>query len=173
MSINLVVGDNLHTSVLEHTDARVGSAYTVSIQLLCFLFGWKRWMRVQSSYEKEKVPRSIPITVPIFIDYTCKCPRVFLWTSTRVRDVFAFSLCVTSSILLKNLVFYLVFILSEDCCWLHENTQQCGMPDKGSKIIEPLGVSRPYSKLGNKQWFKGPFKGMEKINVAEVVEAVG
>ncbi|MGB0805916.1 MAG: glycosyltransferase family 9 protein [Salibacteraceae bacterium] len=47
------------------------------------------------------------------------------------------------------------------------------MPGKGSKIIEPHGVSRPYSKLGNKQWFKGPFTGMDKINVAEVVEAVG
>lgn len=46
-------------------------------------------------------------------------------------------------------------------------------PGEGSKIIEPHGVSRPYSKLGNKQWFKAPFRGMEKISVKEVVEAVG
>tara|TARA_R110002050_G_scaffold244268_1_gene380865 strand:+ start:22905 stop:23885 length:981 start_codon:yes stop_codon:yes gene_type:complete len=46
------------------------------------------------------------------------------------------------------------------------------LPGEGSKIIEPEGVSRPYSKLGNKQWYKAAFKGMEKIDVAEVVEAV-
>jgi heptosyltransferase-2 len=46
------------------------------------------------------------------------------------------------------------------------------MPGPGSTIIEPHGVSRPYSKLGNKQWFKGPFKGMEKIDVTEVIAAV-
>jgi heptosyltransferase-2 len=45
-------------------------------------------------------------------------------------------------------------------------------PGEGSKIIEPKGVSRPYSKLGNKQWYKAAFTGMEKIDVAEVVEAV-
>ena len=47
------------------------------------------------------------------------------------------------------------------------------LPGEGSKIIEPHGVSRPYSKLGNKQWYKPAFKGMEKIDVREVVEAVG
>ena len=46
------------------------------------------------------------------------------------------------------------------------------LPGEGSKIIEPKGVSRPYSKLGNKQWYKPAFKGMEKIDVEEVVEAV-
>ena len=46
------------------------------------------------------------------------------------------------------------------------------LPGEGSKIIEPKGVSRPYSKLGNKQWYKAAFTGMEKIEVAEVVEAV-
>ncbi len=46
-------------------------------------------------------------------------------------------------------------------------------PGEGSKIIEPKGVSRPYSKLGNKQWYKAAFTGMEKIDVAEVLEAVG
>jgi heptosyltransferase-2 len=46
------------------------------------------------------------------------------------------------------------------------------LPGEGSKIIEPKGVSRPYSKLGNKQWYKAAFTGMEKIDVAEVVEAV-
>jgi heptosyltransferase-2 len=46
------------------------------------------------------------------------------------------------------------------------------LPGKGSKIIEPHGVSRPYSKLGNKQWYKPAFKGMEKIDVKEVVDAV-
>lgn len=46
------------------------------------------------------------------------------------------------------------------------------MPGDGSKIIEPKGVSRPYSKLGNKQWYKAAFKGMEKIDAADVVEAV-
>lgn len=46
------------------------------------------------------------------------------------------------------------------------------LPGEGSKIIEPKGVARPYSKLGNKQWYKPAFKGMEKIDVGEVVEAV-
>ena len=46
------------------------------------------------------------------------------------------------------------------------------LPGAGSKIIEPKGVSRPYSKLGNKQWYKAPFKGMNKIDVAEVIAAV-
>lgn len=46
-------------------------------------------------------------------------------------------------------------------------------PGEGSKIIDPKGVSRPYSKLGNKQWYKSAFSGMEKIDVVEVVEAVG
>ena len=46
------------------------------------------------------------------------------------------------------------------------------LPGKGSKIIEPKGVSRPYSKLGNKQWYKPAFKGMDKIDVVEVVKAV-
>ncbi len=46
------------------------------------------------------------------------------------------------------------------------------LPGEGSKIIEPHGVSRPYSKLGNKQWFKGPFTGMEKIEISEVIQAV-
>lgn len=45
------------------------------------------------------------------------------------------------------------------------------MPGEGSVMIEPHGVSRPYSKLGNKQWYKAAFKGMEKIEVEEVVEA--
>lgn len=45
-------------------------------------------------------------------------------------------------------------------------------PGEGSKIIEPKGVSRPYSKLGNKQWYKAAFKGMEKIDTDEVIEAV-
>lgn len=46
------------------------------------------------------------------------------------------------------------------------------LPGAGSKIIEPNGVSRPYSKLGNKQWYKPAFKGMEKIEAKEVVAAV-
>jgi hypothetical protein len=46
------------------------------------------------------------------------------------------------------------------------------LPGEGSKIIEPKGVSRPYSKLGNKQWYKAAFTGMEKIDVVEVVRAV-
>ena len=46
------------------------------------------------------------------------------------------------------------------------------LPGKGSKIIEPKGVARPYSKLGNKQWYKPAFTGMEKIDVNEVVDAV-
>jgi ADP-heptose:LPS heptosyltransferase len=46
------------------------------------------------------------------------------------------------------------------------------LPGEGSKIIEPHGVSRPYSKLGNKQWYKPAFTGMEKIKVFEVVDAL-
>lgn len=46
------------------------------------------------------------------------------------------------------------------------------LPGDGSKIIEPYGVARPYSKLGNKQWYKPAFKGMEKIDVTEVVNAL-
>lgn len=46
------------------------------------------------------------------------------------------------------------------------------LPGDGSKIIEPKGVSRPYSKLGNKQWYKPAFTGMEKIDIAEVIKAV-
>lgn len=46
------------------------------------------------------------------------------------------------------------------------------LPGEGSKIMEPQGVSRPYSKLGNKQWYKPAFKGMEKIDVNAVVLAV-
>ncbi len=46
------------------------------------------------------------------------------------------------------------------------------LPGDGSKIIEPNGVSRPYSKLGNKQWYKPAFTGMEKIDVLEVIESV-
>ena len=46
------------------------------------------------------------------------------------------------------------------------------LPGAGSKIIEPNGVSRPYSKLGNKQWYKPAFSGMEKIDADEVVNAV-
>lgn len=47
------------------------------------------------------------------------------------------------------------------------------LPGEGSKIIEPKGVwDRPYSKLGNNKFYKPKFKGMEKIDVAEIVEAV-
>lgn len=46
------------------------------------------------------------------------------------------------------------------------------LPGPGSVIIEPKGVSRPYSKLGNKQWYKPAFTGMQKIDVAEVVRSV-
>lgn len=47
------------------------------------------------------------------------------------------------------------------------------MPGIGSKIIEPEDYrDRPYSKLGDKKWYKPPFKGMEKIDVEEVRQAV-
>jgi ADP-heptose:LPS heptosyltransferase len=47
------------------------------------------------------------------------------------------------------------------------------MPGIGSKIIEPEDYrDRPYSKLGDKKWYKPPFKGMEKIDVEEVRKAV-
>lgn len=47
------------------------------------------------------------------------------------------------------------------------------LPGKGSVIIEPKGVwDRPYSKLGNNKFYKPNFKGMEKIDVDEVVKAV-
>ena len=46
------------------------------------------------------------------------------------------------------------------------------LPAKGSAIIEPKGVRRPYSKLGNKQWYKPAFKGMEKIDLNEIVQAI-
>jgi heptosyltransferase-2 len=47
------------------------------------------------------------------------------------------------------------------------------LPGKGSKIIEPIGVwDRPYSKLGDRKWYKPPFKGMYKIDLDEVVKAV-
>jgi ADP-heptose:LPS heptosyltransferase len=47
------------------------------------------------------------------------------------------------------------------------------MPGKGSKIIEPKDYrDRPYSKLGDRKWYKPPFRGMEKIDVNEVKRAV-
>lgn len=47
------------------------------------------------------------------------------------------------------------------------------LPGEGSKIIEPKGVwDRPYSKLGNNKFYKPKFKGMEKISVTEIVDAV-
>ena len=47
------------------------------------------------------------------------------------------------------------------------------LPGDGSRIIEPKGVwDRPYSKLGNNKFYKPKFKGMEKIDVAEIVAAV-
>lgn len=46
------------------------------------------------------------------------------------------------------------------------------LPGNGSKIIEPIGVwDRPYSKLGDRKWYKPPFKGMYKIDLDEVVKA--
>ena len=47
------------------------------------------------------------------------------------------------------------------------------LPGENSKIIEPKGYwDRPYSKLGDNKWFKPNFKGMEKIDAKEVVDAV-
>lgn len=46
-------------------------------------------------------------------------------------------------------------------------------PGEGSVIIEPRGVwDRPYSKLGNNKFYKPPFRGMQKIDIEEVVRAV-
>jgi len=46
-------------------------------------------------------------------------------------------------------------------------------PGEGSVQIEPKGVwDRPYSKLGDNKWYKPNFKGMEKIEVSEVLEAL-
>ncbi len=46
------------------------------------------------------------------------------------------------------------------------------MPGEGSVMIRPHGIRRPYSKLGNRHPLKPPFRGMEKIDVQEVVRAV-
>ena len=47
------------------------------------------------------------------------------------------------------------------------------LPGEASKIIEPKGSwDRPYSKLGDNKWYKPNFKGMEKIDAHEVVDAV-
>lgn len=47
------------------------------------------------------------------------------------------------------------------------------MPGEGSKIIEPKNVkNRPYSKLGDRKWYKKKFTGMEKIDLNEVVKAL-
>lgn len=47
------------------------------------------------------------------------------------------------------------------------------LPGEGSRVIEPRNYrDRPYSKLGNRQWYKGPFKGMERIDVNEVIQAL-
>ncbi len=46
-------------------------------------------------------------------------------------------------------------------------------PGVGSVHIEPQGSwDRPYSKLGDNKWYKPNFKGMEKIDVAEVLRAL-
>lgn len=46
-------------------------------------------------------------------------------------------------------------------------------PGEGSVHIEPKGVwDRPYSKLGDNKWYKPNFKGMDKIDVDEVVRAL-
>ena len=46
-------------------------------------------------------------------------------------------------------------------------------PGEGSIIIEPKGGSfRPYSKLGNHRWYKGPYTGMDYIDIEEIVKAV-
>lgn len=46
-------------------------------------------------------------------------------------------------------------------------------PGAGSMQIEPKGSwDRPYSKLGDNKWYKPNFKGMEKVEVGEVVDAV-
>lgn len=46
-------------------------------------------------------------------------------------------------------------------------------PGDGSCIIEPVDYwDRPYSKLGDRKWYKPSFKGMEKIDLNEVVEAI-
>lgn len=47
------------------------------------------------------------------------------------------------------------------------------LPGDASVIIEPKGSwDRPYSKLGDNKWYKPNFKGMEKIDAQEVVDAV-
>jgi len=47
------------------------------------------------------------------------------------------------------------------------------LPGEGSQIIEPIGVwDRPYSKLGDRKWYKPPFRGMRKIDLDAVVTAV-
>ncbi len=45
------------------------------------------------------------------------------------------------------------------------------LPREGSEIFEPQGVkNRPYSKLGNKQWYKKEFTGMDQIDVQVIAE---
>lgn len=45
-------------------------------------------------------------------------------------------------------------------------------PGEGSIMIEAHEGGRPYSKLGNKQWYKPPFKGLEKLDINEILAAV-
>lgn len=46
------------------------------------------------------------------------------------------------------------------------------MPVQGSRWIEPNSGGRPYSKLGNTQWYKSPYKGMETIDIDQVINAI-
>ncbi len=47
------------------------------------------------------------------------------------------------------------------------------LPGKGSVEVEPKGVwDRPYTKLGNRPFYKPKFKGMERINLDEIVCAI-
>jgi ADP-heptose:LPS heptosyltransferase len=47
------------------------------------------------------------------------------------------------------------------------------LPGEGSVIVIPKGEKhKPYSKLGNKQWYKAPYKGMERIDVEDVIALV-
>lgn len=47
------------------------------------------------------------------------------------------------------------------------------LPGEGSVIVIPKGEKhKPYSKLGNKQWHKAAYKGMERIDVEDVIAIV-